>query len=105
MNSSVAPRAGRRVRRRGVLGGAIGVLATGGVGTAWALDRSVVEHPEVADASSHWRSAEPLTTATAQGTSTGAGLAVTKVVTGSGSGTVTYYVAKLTLSNILFLAG
>ncbi len=87
-----------RITRRGLLGGAVAVLAAGGTGTAWAVDRFVLEHPEVANASSQWATAQA--TATAEGTAAqaaGASVAVRKVVTGTGSATVTSYVADLRL--------
>lgn len=90
----------RRLSRRGLLGGAAALLATAGGGTAWALDRFVVEHPEVTHASGAW-----VTDAPVSGTVTGdtyagtnAAIGVRKVTTGSGSDTVTYFVADLQLT-------
>jgi len=96
----------RKLSRRGVLGGALALVAAGGGGTAWALDRFVIEHPEVTNASSQWSSDDPTSTAasttssaTANSVSTTSAtdVSIKKVVTGSGSDTVTYYVADLQL--------
>jgi len=93
----------RTFSRRRVLGGGAALLAAGSGGTAWALDRYVIQHPEVTNASSQWSSASATTasvatSATANSASTSAtAITVKKVVTGSGSGTVTYYVADLKL--------
>lgn len=91
----------RTVTRRGLLGGALALVAAGGTGTAWALDRFVIEHAEVSGASSQW-SATPNTstttgTATAASASTSASVTVTKKTAGAGSDLVTYYVADLQL--------
>lgn len=48
----------RPLPRRRVLGGAAALLAAGGGGTAWALDRYVIQHPEISIASSQWSSAD-----------------------------------------------
>lgn len=91
----------RRISRRGLLGGTVAVLATGGAGTAWALDRFVLEHPEVANASSRWSDSARATVDTAAPAgvaATGASVIWNKEVTGSGSTTVTSYVADLRLS-------
>jgi len=91
----------RRISRRGLLGGTVAVLATGGAGTAWALDRFVLEHPEVANASSRWSDSARATVDTAApagAAATGASVIWNKEVTGSGSTTVTSYVADLRLS-------
>ena len=94
------------ISRRGLLGGAAAALVAGGAGTAWALDRFVVQHPEVANASSKWSATATATAtgATASATansasSIGAAVSVRKVVQGSGAATVTYYVAELALSS------
>lgn len=106
MNETTAPPApqSRRVSRRGLLGGAAALLATAGGGTAWALDRFVVEHAEVANASASWN--ETTTLGTATGTVTGdtytgtnGTVGVRTVTTGSGAAKVTYYVADLQLTS------
>jgi len=88
----------RKVSRRALLGGALAVVASAGGGTAWALDRFVIEHAEVTDASSAWASATPTATATAASTDTSASVTVTKKTVGSGANLVTYYVADLKLA-------
>lgn len=97
MNSSAAVTS-RKVSRRALLGGALAVVASAGGGTAWALDRFVIEHAEVTDASSAWASATPTATATAASTDTSASVTVTKKTVGSGANLVTYYVADLKLA-------
>ncbi|SMO86287.1 phosphodiester glycosidase family protein [Propioniciclava tarda] len=97
MNSSAAVTS-RKVSRRALLGGALAVVASAGGGTAWALDRFVIEHAEVTDASSAWASATPTATATAASTNTSASVTVTKKTVGSGANLVTYYVADLKLA-------
>ncbi len=97
MNSSTAVTS-RKVSRRALLGGALAVVASAGGGTAWALDRFVIEHAEVTDASSAWASATPTATATAASTDTSASVTVTKKTVGSGANLVTYYVADLKLA-------
>ena len=97
MNSSTAVTS-RNVSRRALLGGALAVVASAGGGTAWALDRFVIEHAEVTDASSAWASATPTATATAASTNTSASVTVTKKTVGSGANLVTYYVADLNLA-------
>jgi len=97
MNSSTAVTS-RKVSRRALLGGALAVVASAGGGTAWALDRFVIEHAEVTDASSAWASATPTATATAASTDTSASVTVTKKTVGSGANLVTYYVADLNLA-------
>lgn len=95
----------RRVSRRAVLSGALGLVATAGAGTAWALDRFVVEHAEVANASSSWTN-DAATGTSAPGsvsgdTFTGANgtIGVKSVATGSGSDKVTYFVADIELTS------
>ena len=100
--SSTPPRRG--VSRRLLLGG--GLAAALGVGgtTAWALDRFVIEHPEVTDASSAW--AASTTTETGDtGTVTGqewsdgtSSLSISQHSSGSGSSALTWFVADLRLA-------
>ncbi len=96
----------RRVSRRAVLGGALGTLAVAGTGAGWALNRYVLDHVEVQNTSSITASnvavAAPATTATSTDTSYSSATAsveITKVQTGSGSDTVTYFVADVTVSD------
>lgn len=101
--SSTPPRRG--VSRRLLLGG--GLAAALGVGgtTAWALDRFVIEHPEVTDASSAW--AASTTTETGDtGTVTGqewsdgtSSLSISQHSSGSGSSALTWFVADLRLAS------
>lgn len=99
----------RRHSRRAFLGGAAGVLFAAGAGTAgWALDRFVVDHVEVADASAYEAASgvDAGTTATTNGTVSGdtytsdqATITISTVVTGSGDSTVTYFVADVVLTD------
>ena len=102
-----APRKRSNVTRRAVLGGGLATLITAGTGGAWALNRFVIDHVEVENASSTKStaiaSAEPAkaaatTTATSYKSDT-AQIQITKVVTGSGNDTVTYYVADITVTD------
>ena len=99
----------RRRRRRLLLGGGLALtLALGGT-TAWALDRFVVEHVEIADVSAYEASqasasgsAEAATSsgtsdAGAASSSDGTSVSVRQVVEGTGDDTVTYYVADVVL--------
>lgn len=94
----------RPLTRRGLLGGTVALLTGAGGGTAWALDRFVVEHPEVTNASSTWETDATASTATngiVSGTSysgANATIGVRKVVTGTGAATVTSFVADLSLT-------
>ena len=87
-------------------------LSAGGA-TAWALDRFVVPHVEISDVSAYQASQSGTTTgtSTASDSTTGAvatdtsyvsgssNISVSKVTTGSGGSTVTYYVADVVLSD------
>ncbi|MEO5665529.1 MAG: phosphodiester glycosidase family protein [Nocardioides sp.] len=98
--------------RRGFLvGGLTALTLTTGTG-AWALDRYVVDHVEVADASAY--EAQQGSTGAELDTSQavltddswsadGTTITVRKVSTGSGSQVVTYYVADLVLSDATVL--
>ncbi|MFD6164517.1 phosphodiester glycosidase family protein [Oerskovia sp. NPDC060287] len=101
----------RRRRRRLLLGGGLALtLALGGT-TAWALDRFVVEHVEIADVSAYEASqasasgsAEAATSsgtsdAGAASSSDGTSVSVRQVVEGTGDDTVTYYVADVVLGD------
>lgn len=80
--------------RRSVLAGGLAALAATGGGTAWALDRFVIEHAEVTDASGQW---DDSAASTASSDAT-ASVTVTKRTMGSGSNLVTYFVAELNLN-------
>ena len=80
-------------------------------GTAWALDRFVIEHVEISDVAAYetehstvsddvptTSSTDPVLTDTTY-TSDDASVAISTVVTGSGDATVTYYVADVTLAD------
>ena len=114
-----APRRPRRVRRA-VLAGVLAVALPVAGGTAWALDRYVVEHVEISDVSAYEASqaAASGTAATTAGTaesdtsgvltdttytSDDADISVSTVTTGTGDVTVTYYVADVTLTDATVL--
>ena len=115
----------RKITRRAFLGGGAGLLLAAGGGTAWALDRFVIDHVQVADASSisaqnvavvaaESSAAQALSTTSGSGATTtssatatdAAGyrsattaLSIEKVVTGTGDDLLTYYVADVTVTN------
>ena len=98
--------------RRGFLvGGLTALTLTTGTG-AWALDRYVIDHVEVADASAYEASqgsdGTELDTSQAaltddSWTADGTTISVREISTGSGSQTVTYFVADLVLSDATVL--
>lgn len=98
----------RRMGRRAALYG-IGAVAFAGLGTTggWALNRYVVDHVEVSNASEQTSTAIQAVAADTTGatssansyTSDTATIKITKVVTGSGSDQVTYFVADVTVSD------
>ena len=95
------PSTGTRLSRRGLLGGAAALLVSAGGGTAWALDRFVVEHAEVTTASDQWTPMSP-GSGTVSGTSyrgTVASVDVTTHTSGTGSDTITWYAADIQLSS------
>ena len=109
MKSQQAP--ARRRRRLIVVASisSLALLVAGG--TAWALDRFVIEHVEISDVAAYetehstvsddvptTSSTDPVLTDTTY-TSDDASVAISNVVTGSGDATVTYYVADVTLSD------
>jgi exopolysaccharide biosynthesis protein len=99
-------------RSRVVIGSSlVAVLVLGG-GTAWALDRFVIEHVEVADVSAYEAANSTVadtvtstdgtvttTETTSTYTSDDATITISTVVTGSGDSTVTYYVADVVLTD------
>lgn len=121
MDPITTPTARPRTRRRRTRWAA-GLLTLGlAGGTAWGLDRYVVEHVEIADVAAYEAAQVAAddaaqetsgvatsgttstdTTATTTGTSAdteAADITVTTVTTGSGDDTVTYYVADVVLSD------
>jgi exopolysaccharide biosynthesis protein len=104
----------RRIRRRNVvIASALAVLLCAGGATTWALERFVIQHVEIADVDTY-EAANGGSTATAVDTSDAtvsdtayssdsADISISTVTTGSGSGTVTYYVADVTLSDATVL--
>ncbi|MDF9877240.1 phosphodiester glycosidase family protein [Cellulosimicrobium cellulans] len=107
---SEPPATGRRRRWRAALVVVLAVLLPLGGATAWALDRFVVEHVEIADVSAYEAalgadasSGASEGTTTVDGdtyTSDGTSITVSRVTTGSGDDTVTYYVADVVLSDM-----
>lgn len=110
----------RHISRRTLLGGAAALTVTAGGGAAWAVDRYLIPHVEVADTTAleaqAGTSATTSSAATASSAATTAsapvitansytrdGLKITieKVTTGSGSNTITYYVADVTITDAL----
>lgn len=98
--------------RRGFLVGGLAALTLTTGGSAWALDRYVVDHVEVADASAYEASqgstGAELDTSQAVLTddswsADGTTISVKKVSTGTGDATVTYYVADVVLSDATVL--
>jgi exopolysaccharide biosynthesis protein len=106
-------RKGRRTRRA-IVSAVLAVTLSAGGATAWALDRFVIPHAEITNVSEYEASqagtTETTTTdssaadssASAVVTDTGytsgdTGISISKVTTGSGDSTVTYYVADVVL--------
>ncbi|PUA81260.1 phosphodiester glycosidase family protein [Nocardioides currus] len=98
--------------RRGFLAGGLAALTLSSGGAAWALDRYVVDHVEVADASAYEASqgstGAELDTSQAVLTddswsADGTTITVKEVTTGSGDQPVTYFVADLVLSDATVL--
>jgi exopolysaccharide biosynthesis protein len=111
MDSNPRPRK-RRVRRALIAATTALTVAAGG-GTAWALDRFVVDHVEIADVAAYEAEQSSGTDASSLSTggtvtgstysSDGATVEISSVVTGSGDSTVTYYVADVTLTDATVL--
>jgi len=110
-----APRP-RHPVRRAVIATSLALLLAGGSATAWALDRFVVDHVDIADVDAYVtaQSAGSIGSAAATGASAGvvtdttytsddAAITLSTVTTGAGSQTVTYYVADLLLSDATVL--
>jgi exopolysaccharide biosynthesis protein len=94
------------ISRRKVLAGSLGTLAVAGGGSAWALDRYVIDHVEVANASARTGSNVAVAEADTSGTGTAtaytsdtAKVSIRTVVTGSGDSQVTYFVADVTVTD------
>ncbi len=82
------------ISRRGFLFGGIGAAAVAATGaSAWALDRYVIDHVEVTNASTI---VAPKATVAADGSSQ---ITIDTVETGSGNGKVTYFVADVKVSD------
>ncbi|OAE02997.1 phosphodiester glycosidase family protein [Arthrobacter sp. OY3WO11] len=94
--------------RRAIIAGAVALTFSAGGATAWALDRFVVQHVEIADVSAY----EASQTGSSVGGSGGAAvttdtsyvsdssnISISTVTTGSGDNTVTYYVADVVLDD------
>jgi exopolysaccharide biosynthesis protein len=96
----------RPVSRRAFLAGGLGALVAAGGASTWALNRYVIDHVEVSDASALTAAGVTTADAASTGTSTATGytsetakISIEKVVTGSGSDQVTYFVADVTVSD------
>ncbi|MEU4424721.1 phosphodiester glycosidase family protein [Actinoplanes sp. NPDC024001] len=105
-DETAAQRTSRRISRRGLLAGGLGLLAAAGGAGGWALDRYVVDHVEVSGASGMVATnvvaaqADTGGTATASGyTSDTATISIETVSTGTGSDRVTYFVADVQVSD------
>jgi exopolysaccharide biosynthesis protein len=103
---SAAPRPARKISRRGVLAGGLGLFAAAAGAGGWALDRYVLDHVEVSGASGLTAAnvvaaeADTSGTATATGyTSDTAKISIETVSTGSGSDKVTYFVADVRVTD------
>ncbi len=87
----------RRLSRRLLLGGAVGLAGVGGT-AGWALNRYVIEHVESTEADPASVTAQGSFTADGY-TSASTSLTIEKVSTGSGSDAVTYFVADITTAD------
>jgi exopolysaccharide biosynthesis protein len=99
-------KARRGLSRRSLLVGGLGALAAAGGGSGWAINRYVLDHVEVSNASALTAGGVTVAPADSSGTSTATGytsdtakISIEKVVTGSGSAQVTYFVADVTVSD------
>jgi exopolysaccharide biosynthesis protein len=102
-----------RLKRRLMAAGLAVVLSAGG-SAYWALDRFVIDHVQIADVAAYEAAqsaavapasdatsapAAPAVTTATTYTSSAAKITIKQVVTGSGSSTVTYYVADVQLTD------
>ena len=96
-----------RLSRRGVLIGGVAALAAVGGGSSWALDRFVIDHPQVSNVSDLEAQASSTATSTATRAPSVAAdeptIAVTTWTQGSGTDKVTGYVADVTTPDASFL--
>lgn len=101
----------KKITRRSLLGGAAVLTAAAGAGTAWALDRFVIDKVEITDVSAY-EAAQGTSSSSAQRVNTGRttltedgyttdayALKLTKATQGSGNDLITYYVADVTLND------
>lgn len=105
-----APTGRRAPSRRALLGGGLAGLFTVSAGTGWALNRYVLDHVEVTNASAVTSGTVQAAQAATTGTTTADGytsdtatIAISKVVTGTGASTVTCYVADVTITDATIL--
>jgi len=111
MTEKTRPR--KRRIRNAVIAGATALTVAAGGGSAWALDRFVVDHVEISDVDAYEAAQSTGTDASSLSTggtvtdtsytSDGGSVELSTVVTGSGDGTVTYYVADVTLTDATVL--
>ena len=97
-------------RKRAVVAAALSLalVLPAGAGAVWALDRFVIQHVEITDVAAYEAenstvatvdaTSEAVTTATTYQSDT-ASISISTVVTGSGTDTVTYYVADVQLTD------
>lgn len=100
------PQPQRSVGRRALLGAGLATFLGAGGAAGWAANRYLVDHVEVSNASAQQSTAIEAVQAASTGTSTAtsyasdtAKIGIEKVVTGSGSDQVTYFVADITVSD------
>lgn len=118
MSSSIVQSQNKTPRKRSklkrtVIASALAVTVITGGGTAWALDRFVIDHVEISNVSAYEASIEsgraesagtapsgaaPVITDTSY-QSADSSIDISNVVTGSGDSTVTYYVADVMLTD------
>ncbi|HOY82235.1 MAG TPA: phosphodiester glycosidase family protein [Rhodoglobus sp.] len=97
-------------RKRAIVAAALSLalVLPAGAGAVWALDRFVIQHVEITDVAAYEAenstvatvdaTSEAVTTATTYQSDT-ASISISTVVTGSGTDTVTYYVADVQLTD------
>lgn len=93
--------------RRTLIGGAAGVVVAAGAGTSWAVDRFLVEHVQIDDVTTYEaQQGGTATTAASDGkvsdnafTSSDVSLGISRHTSGSGSDTVTWFVAEVELAS------